>query len=335
MQPFTYARVNTLQAALAALPGSDSEVPAQILAGGTTLLDLMKLDVMQPNAVVDINPLENTSLGKIEAREDGLHLGALVRMADAAENPDIMRGYPAISQSLALAASAQLRNMATLGGNVLQRTRCPYFRDISYRQCNKRTLGSGCAAMDGYNRMHAVLGVSRDCIATYPGDFAQALIAFDARVEIAGRNGDRSMPFSRLHRLPGDRPDLETNLEPGEIITGFFVPTGPWTRRSAVVKVRDRESYEFAVASATVGLDLQNGIVNSARIALGGVATVPWRAKAAEAALTGQQLDVATVQAAADAAFNEAQPHQYNAFKIALGKQTLVRALGEAAAIEL
>lgn len=335
MQPFTYARVNTLQAALAALPGSDPEVPAQILAGGTTLLDLMKLDVMQPNAVVDINPLENTSLGKIEAREDGLHLGALVRMADAAENPDIMRGYPAISQSLALAASAQLRNMATLGGNVLQRTRCPYFRDISYRQCNKRTLGSGCAAMDGYNRMHAVIGVSRDCIATYPGDFAQALIAFDARVEIAGRNGDRSMPFSRLHRLPGDRPDLETNLEPGEIITGFFVPTGPWTRRSAVVKVRDRESYEFAVASATVGLDLQNGTVNSARIALGGVATVPWRAKTAEAALAGQQLDVATVQAAADAAFNEAQPHQYNAFKIALGKQTLVRALGEAAAIEL
>src|SRR6185312_8219706 len=192
---------------------------------------------------------EKTPLGKIEAREDGLHLGALVRMADAADNPDILRDYPAISQSLALAASAQLRNMATLGDNVLQRTRCPYFRDISYRQCNKRTLGSGCAAMDGYNRMHAVLGVSRDCIATYPGDFAQALIAFDARVEIAGRNGDRSMPFARLHRLPGDRPDLENNLEPGEVITGFFVPSGPWTRRSAVVKVRDRESYEFAVAS--------------------------------------------------------------------------------------
>lgn len=335
MQPFTYARVNTLQAALAALPGTDPEVPAQILAGGTTLLDLMKLDVMQPAAIVDINPLENTSLGKIEAREDGLHMGALVRMADAAENPDILRDYPAISQSLALAASAQLRNMATLGGNVLQRTRCPYFRDTSYRQCNKRTLGSGCAAMDGYNRMHAVLGVSRDCIATYPGDFAQALIAFDARVEIAGRNGDRSMPFSRLHRLPGDRPDLETNLEPGEVITGFFVPTGPWTHRSTVVKVRDRESYEFAVASATVGLDLQNGMVNSARIALGGVATVPWRAKAAEAALAGQPLDIATMQAAADAAFNEAQPHQYNAFKISLGKQTLVRALGEAALIQL
>lgn len=335
MQPFTYARVNSLQTALAALPGSDPDAPAQILAGGTTLLDLMKLEVMQPGAVVDISPLANTSLGKIEAREDGLHLGALVRMADAADNPDILRDYPAVSQSLALAASAQLRNMATLGGNVLQRTRCPYFRDISYRQCNKRTLGSGCAAMDGYNRMHAVLGVSRDCIATYPGDFAQALIAFDARVEIAGRNGDRSMLFARLHRLPGDRPDLETNLEPGEVITGFFVPAGPWTHRSAVVKVRDRESYEFAVASATVGVDLQNGTINSARIALGGVATVPWRAKAAEAALAGQQLDTATMHAAADAAFSEAQPHQYNAFKIALGKQTLIRALGEVALIQL
>lgn len=333
MQPFNYARVNTLQAALAALPESNTDMETQFLAGGTTLLDLMKLEVMRPDAIIDINLLEKTPLGKIEAREDGLHLGALVRMADAAENPDIQRTYPAISQSLVLAASPQLRNMATLGGNVLQRTRCPYFRDVSYSQCNKRNLGSGCAAMDGYNRMHAVLGVSNDCIATYPGDFAQALIAFDARVEIANRNGDRSMPFARLHRLPGDRPDLETNLEPGDVITGFFVPAGPWTRRSTVVKVRDRESYEFAVASATVGLDLQNGKVRAARIALGGVATVPWRAQQAEAVLIGNGLDAATMQAAADAAFSSAQPHQYNAFKIALGKQTLVRALSEAAAI--
>jgi xanthine dehydrogenase YagS FAD-binding subunit len=334
MQPFNYARVNTLKAARAAVAGSSPDASAQFLAGGTTLLDLMKLEVLQPHTVIDINPLQDT-LGKIEAREDGLHLGALVRMADAAENPDVLRSYPAISQSLALAASAQLRNMATLGGNVLQRTRCPYFRDVSYSQCNKRNLGSGCAAMDGYNRMHAVLGVSSECIAAYPGDFAQALIAFDARVEIAGRHGDRSMPFARLHRLPGDRPDLETNIEPGEVITGFFVPAGAWTRRSVVVKVRDRESYEFAVTSATVGLDLQDGTVRSARIALGGVATVPWRAQQAESVLAGQRLDTTAMRAGADAAFTDARPHHDNAFKIALGKQTLIRALTQAAAIKI
>jgi xanthine dehydrogenase YagS FAD-binding subunit len=334
MQSFAYERADSVQAAQTATQDAGPD-KVQLLAGGTTLLDLMKLNVLQPHAVIDINPITDAALGQIEAGQDGLRLGALVRMAEAAENSDVLRDYPAISQSLALAASAQLRNMATLGGNVLQRTRCPYFRDISYRECNKRSPGSGCAAMDGYNRMHAVLGVSDQCIATYPGDFAQALIAFDARVEIAGRDGPRSMPFARLHRLPGDRPDLETNLEPGEIITSFFVPAGPWTQRSLVVKVRNRESYEFAVTSATVGLDMDKDIVRSARIALAGVATVPWRAREAEAALAGQRFDAETMRAAAEAAFANAQPHRDNAFKIALGKETLMRALQQAAAIEI
>jgi xanthine dehydrogenase YagS FAD-binding subunit len=330
MRPFSFQHANTLQSAQAAIQAS---AQAQFLAGGTTLVDLMKLDVMQPETLVDINPLGATALGKIEANEDGLRLGALVRMAEAADHPIVRRDYPAVSQTLSLAASAQLRNMASLGGNVLQRTRCAYFRDISYTQCNKRNPGSGCAARDGFNRVHAILGTSQHCIASYPGDFAQALIAFDARVEIASLDGTRSILFSRLHRRPGARPDLETNLEPGEIITAFYIPAGAWTRRSAFVKVRDRESYEFALASAVVGLDFDGDKVRNIRIALGGVATVPWRATAAETALLGQKLTRDRLQAAADAAFEEAQTYQYNRFKVALGKQTLIRAIDQVAAM--
>ncbi len=331
MRPFSFQHANTIESAQAAAIQASAQ--AQFLAGGTTLVDLMKLEVMQPETLIDINPLETTALGGIEANEDGLRLGALVRMADAADHPIVRRDYPAISQSLLLAASAQLRNMASLGGNVLQRTRCSYFRDVSYKECNKRSPGSGCAALDGFNRAHAVLGVSPHCIASYPGDFAQALIAFDARVEIAGQNGARSIPFNRLHRRPGDRPDLETNLEPGEIITAFYIPAGAWTRRSAFVKVRDRESYEFALASAAVGLDFADDKVRTIRIALGGVATVPWRANAAEAALVGERLTRDRLQSAADAAFAEAETHQYNRFKVALGKQTLMRAIDQVAAM--
>ena len=215
--------------------------------------------------------------------------------------------YPVIAQSLQLAASQQIRNMASLGGNVLQRTRCTYFRDVSYAACNKRNPGSGCAAIDGFNRSHAVLGVSDHCIATYAGDFAQALIALDATVEIAGPKGARTIPFAALHRKPGDTPDIETTLQPGEMIASFMVPAAPWTRRSLYLKVRDRESYEFALASAAVALDLQNGDVRNARIALGGVATVPWRAKEAEAALRGKPVTAEMRGAAAEAAFAGAQ----------------------------
>jgi xanthine dehydrogenase YagS FAD-binding subunit len=294
----------------------------------------MKLDVLRPQRVVDINPLQQR-YGQIEASAEGLHLGALVRMAEAAEHPALLRDYPVIAQSLRLAASQQLRNMATLGGNVLQRTRCTYFRDPSYRACNKRAPGSGCAAVAGVNRKHAVLGVSEHCLATYAGDFAQALVALGATVHVSGAEGERRLPFDRLHRLPADRPELETTLAPGELITGFFVPSGGWTRRSLYLKVRDREAYEFALASAAVALELEAGEVREARIGLGGVATIPWRAREAEQVLKGKPISEASAQAAAAAAFAGAQTQAQNAYKPELARRTLVRALLAAASLEV
>jgi xanthine dehydrogenase YagS FAD-binding subunit len=339
MRPFLYERAAnpvaaSKSAAKAAAAGPEPE--AQYLAGGTTLLDLMKLDVMRPEIVIDINPLESTSsYGRIDLDERGLRLGALVRMADAAGHPGIQERYPVITQSLKLAASQQIRNMASLGGNVLQRTRCPYFRDVSYASCNKRDPGSGCAALSGFNRDHAILGISDACIAAYPGDFGQALVALDAAVELAGPGGGRTIPFAALHRKPGDTPHKETTLRPGELIASFNIPAAPWTRRSVYLKVRDRESYEFALASAAVALDQRDGIVREARIALGGVATVPWRSQEAEAVLRGKSIDEQSLTAAAEAAFADAKGHGHNDFKIALGKRTLTRALQQAADLEI
>jgi xanthine dehydrogenase YagS FAD-binding subunit len=326
MRPFTYARANDAAEAVKA--------GGTFLAGGTTLLDLMKLDVMRPARIVDINDLAR-ELGAIEYGPQGLRLGALAHMAEAARHPDIAREFPVIAQSLTLAASAQLRNMATLGGNVLQRTRCTYFRDTSWSRCNKREPGSGCAARDGINRKHAVLGTSPNCIATYAGDFAQSLIALDASVELAGPSGARRMPFADLHVEPGDDPSVETVLRPGELITAFTVPALPFARRSLYLKIRDRQSYEFALASAAVALDLDGGLVREARIALGGVATRPWRARQAEAALRGKTLDESSARAAAEAAFAGAMTHGGNDYKPELGKRTLVRALLEAKALEI
>jgi xanthine dehydrogenase YagS FAD-binding subunit len=339
MRAFAYEPVTTTAAALhAAARGrgpSNLQSLVHFLAGGTTLIDLMKLDVMRPATVVDISPLEASELGRIELSGRGLRLGALVRMAQAAHHPQINREFPVVAQSLQLAASPQLRNMASLGGNVLQRTRCPYFRDVTYSECNKRNPGSGCAALEGFNRSHAVLGVSDNCIATYPGDFAQALVALDASAEIAGPRGTRSIPFAALHRRPGDAPDMETTLQPGELIMSFFIPSGPWTRRSLYRKVRDRKSYEFALASAAVALALDNGIVRDARIALGGVATVPWRAVAAEAVLKRKTFTDETAKAAVEAAFAGTKARRHNAFKIELGKRTLRQALDQAVAMEI
>jgi xanthine dehydrogenase YagS FAD-binding subunit len=331
MRAFVYERATTQAEAADAAAAQGG---AHYLAGGTTLFDLMKLDVTQPAVVVDINPLESVH-GAIEVGKNGLRLGALVRMADAADHPEIRRQYPIIAQTLNLAASPQIRNMASLGGNVLQRTRCTYFRDTSYSACNKRNPGAGCAALAGFNRSHAVLGTSDRCIATYPGDFAQALIALDAAVEIEGPGGVRSIPFATLHRRPGDTPDQETTLRPNELIVSFLVPAAPWTRRSLYLKVRDRQSYEFALASAAVALDAQNGTVRGARIALGGVATVPWRATEAEAALRGKPIDDRSIMIAADAAFAGAKGYGHNDFKIALGKRTLRRALRQVADLEV
>jgi xanthine dehydrogenase YagS FAD-binding subunit len=339
MRPFVYEPVTTplgaLQAAAHGHGPSNLQSEIHFLAGGTTLIDLMKLDVMRPSVLVDINALAATELGRIDATDRGLRLGALVRMAEAADHPEINRAFPVIAQALKLGASQQLRNMASLGGNVLQRTRCPYFRDVSYADCNKRNPGSGCAALDGFNRSHAVLGGGDNCIATYPGDFAQAMVALDASVEIIAARGTRNIPFAALHRRPGDAPDIETTLQPGEMIGSFFVPPGPWTRRSLYLKVRDRQSYEFALASAAVALDLDNGLVRGARIALGGVATVPWRAAAAEAALRGKPVNNEAKKAAAEAAFAGARPAAHNAFKIELGKRTLMQALEQTAAMEI
>jgi xanthine dehydrogenase YagS FAD-binding subunit len=334
MRPFSFERMHTVSTAIQATGRAGAQASA-FLAGGTTLLDLMKLDVMRPEVVIDINALADSSLGVIEYSGEGLRLGALVRMADAAQHPDVRRDYPVIAQSLKLAASAQLRNMASLAGNVLQRPRCTYFRDVSYAACNKRNPGSGCAAMDGFNRSHAVLGTSDHCIATYPGDFAQALMALDAAVEIMGPGGIRAERFALLHRRPGDTPDVETTLWPGEMITSFTIPATGWTRRSLFLKVRDRESYEFALASAAVALDVRGDTVRDARIALGGVATVPWRAKSAEEILRDKPFNDEIAKEAAEAAFAEARGRKHNAFKIELGKRTLVHALKRTAALRI
>jgi xanthine dehydrogenase YagS FAD-binding subunit len=333
MRSFQYERAADWRSAINAFQQTEG---SNYVSGGTTLIDLMKLDVMRPSHVIDISPLvADTSLSTIEAGANSLRLGAFASMAQAADHPDVIANYPVIAQSLQLAASAQIRNMALLGGNVLQRTRCTYFRDTSYSNCNKRNPGSGCAALDGINRSHAVLGTSENCIASYPGDFAQALTALDAQVEIMGKNGARKISFTKLHVQPGDTPNVENTLLPGELITGFTIAAAPWTRRSVYLKIRDRQSYEFALASAAVALDLDNGTIRSARIALGGVATTPWRAYEAEAALAGQPLDDITLNTAADTAFAQAKPHKHNAFKITLGKRALVRALHQAAALEI
>jgi xanthine dehydrogenase YagS FAD-binding subunit len=339
MRAFVYDRASSeataIRAAsmLAELPSAQGREQVEYLAGGTTLIDLMKLDVMRPAKVVDLGALAGTHDG-ISVSPGGVRLGAMVKMAVAADHPEIVKTYPVISQSLRLAASAQLRNMATLGGNVLQRTRCPYFRDTSWTACNKRDPGSGCAAMDGINRQHAILGASRDCIATYPGDFAQSLIVLDASVTVAGSSGVRTIPFAALHRLPGATPNVETVLAPGDLITGFDLPAGPWTRRSLYLKIRDRQSYEFALASAAVAIDMVGPKVREARIALGGVATIPWRSREAEDVLAGETLTERVAEAAARAAFADARPRVHNAFKIALGQSTLVRALLQAADLE-
>jgi xanthine dehydrogenase YagS FAD-binding subunit len=337
MRPFTYERAETPARALELFRhealGTAGEQP-QFLAGGTLLVDLMKLGTVRPATLVDINGLA-AHYGAITNGPEGLELGALVSMAQAAAHEDVMGEYPVLAQSLLLAASAQLRNMATLGGNVLQRTRCSYFRDPSYRSCNKLEPGSGCAALEGNNRMHAVLGVSEHCIASYPGDFAQALVALDASVDVLGPAGVRTLRVSDLHRPPGDTPHLETVLEPGELLTRFRIPKGPWTRRSLYLKLRDRESYEFAVASAAVALHLTDGIVQTARVALGGVATRPWRAYAAEDTLRGRRLDEKSAEDAAEDAFAGAVTHGDNDLKPEIGRRTLARALLEAARMEI
>ncbi len=326
MHPFTYAKAETVDDAVKLIAGGASAGRhPRFLAGGTTLVDLMKLHVEMPDQLIDITGV--TELATYDAtgsRE--LVLGALARMSDVADDPVVRADYPALSEALWKAASQQLRNMATIGGNLLQRTRCAYFRETQY-PCNKREPGSGCSAIDGINRGHAILGVSDACIAVYPSDLAVALAAFDAVVDVVGPNGRRSIPFLELHRLPGTTPHLETHLASDELITRVRVPVTRAGKASTYQKIRDRESYAFALTSAAVALTFDDDRVAEARIALGGVATVSWRAKAAEQSLVGQPLTEATARRAGELAFEGAKTSCQNAFKVPLGIQTVIESL--------
>jgi xanthine dehydrogenase YagS FAD-binding subunit len=288
------------------------------------MVDLMRGDLAGPQRLVDIGHLHG--LSAIDVSGSTLRLGALVRMADAAEDPVLRRDYPALTESLQLAASQQLRNAATLGGNILQRTRCPYFRD-GVSACNKRVPGAGCTALDGEDREMALFGTSDKCIATYPGDWGTALAAFDTSVEIRSAAGQRTVPFAKFHTAYGDDPAVETVLKPGEIVTAILVQPTKAGRKSTYLKVRDRQSYAYAVVSAAVALEMDGDTVSSARVALGGVASKPWRAPTAEAALIGRKLTPETAMQAGEAAFEGAVPRRHNAFKVQLGQRAVVRAL--------
>lgn len=332
MIDFEYVRATDLPSALQA----GTAPSTRFIAGGTNLVDLMKLDVERPMHLVDINGIARSdpSLATIgELPGGGLRIGALARMRDVAWDRRVRERYPVVSQALLLAASGQLRNMASIGGNVLQRTRCPYFRDTAM-PCNKREPGSGCSAITGINRTEAILGTSPHCIATYPGDLGVALVALDATVHLrsSGAKAGRAVQFARLHVLPGAHPERETVLRPGELITAIELPPVAAARRSMYLKVRDRASYAFALASAAVALDLNGGTIRDARIGLGGVATKPWRSHEAERVLIGRPATEASFRAAANAALAEARPHHDNAFKVELAKRTLVRALTEVSA---
>jgi xanthine dehydrogenase YagS FAD-binding subunit len=318
MRAFNFAQATTVDEAVAG-GGAGSAY----LAGGTTLVDLMKLDVLAPGRVVDINRLP---LRGVQLDRRGLRIGALERMSAVATDRRVVGQYPAVAQALLASASPQIRNMASIGGNLLQRTRCGYFRDTA-TTCNRREPGSGCPAIEGENRTHAVLGTSDHCVATHPSDLAVALVAFDALVELTGRDGSRSVPLADFYRLPGDTPQVETELRPGELITGVTLPQAAAAQRSAYLKVRDRRSYEFALASAAVGVQLRGGVIQQVRVAVGGVATRPWRLPVVERALIGRPLREDVLTAAAAHATDGARPLAHNRFKVALVQRTVVRAL--------
>lgn len=327
MRPFSYDRALSMDETLAALGQASRPT---LLAGGTTLLDLMKLDVMTPERLLDITGLADQApdLGEVVATADGgVRIGALARMSDVAEHPLIREQYPVISQALLKGASAQLRNMATMGGNLLQRTRCVYFRDATMPACNKRAPGSGCGARQGVHRLNAVLGGSEACIATHPSDVAVALVALDAVIHLTSSAGEREIVAHDFFLLPGDTPERETALLPDELITAISVPPLPAGTGSHYLKVRDRESYEFALASAAVAVAVENGTIAFARMALGGVATRPWRVPDAEALLIGAPPSREQFAAAAKLMLHGASPLPQNEFKVELARRTLVRAM--------
>lgn len=322
MKLFAYTRATEQDAAVNTVLRNQS---AKFIGGGTNLLDLMKENVEQPNQLVDINLLPLT---KIEVTRNGVRIGALARNSDVAYNAIIQERYPLLAQALLAGASPQLRNMATVGGNLMQRTRCYYFYDTAM-PCNKREPGSGCAAIEGFNRIHAILGASEQCIATHPSDMCVALAALDAVVTVQGAKGDRQIPITEFHRLPGDTPQIDTVLQHGELITAVDLPNLPFVKRSHYLKVRDRASYAFALVSVATALDIENGTIRAARVALGGVAHKPWRALAAEKMLVGAKVNQETFRAAAEATVKEAKPQKHNKFKVEMAKRAIVRSLTE------
>jgi len=322
--PFEFSKARDEESALTA-----AATGARYIAGGTTLVDLMRETVERPSAVVDINALPYRD---IDLQPSKLRVGALVRMSDLAAHPGVRQQFPVIAQALELSASAQIRNMASIGGNLMQRPRCLYFRDVS-AACNRRTPGTGCAAIGGRNRTHAILGTSDSCVATHPSDLAVALVALDAMVITRDRDGEKSIRAAQFFRQPGTTPDQEHDLRPGALITAVEVPVVPESRRSGYLKVRDRESFEFALASAAVAMDVAAGTVRAARVAVGGVGTVPWRLPAVEQALTNRPAGADLWRSAAAHAADDAKPLAENGFKVELIKRTVERQLATVAGL--
>jgi xanthine dehydrogenase YagS FAD-binding subunit len=322
---FEYQRATDVADAVRRM-GADSH--ARFIAGGTNLLDLMKENVERPSRLIDISRLPLRDIE--ETADGGLRIGALVPNSDLAYHPRVIQRYPLLASALLAGASAQLRNMASVGGNLLQRTRCLYFYDTA-TPCNKREPGSGCSAIDGMNRNLAILGTSDSCIATHPSDMCVALAALEARVHLTGPVGDRILPFADFHRLPGDNPQRDSNLEPGEIITWVALPASHFATNYSYLKIRDRLSYAFALVSVAAALELDGSQIKDARLALGGVAPKPWRIPAAEAALRGQTANETSFAHAADLLLQGAKRYSHNGFKIELARRTIVRALAQAA----
>jgi xanthine dehydrogenase YagS FAD-binding subunit len=328
MRNFAYARASST---LDALHLISTMARAKFLGGGTNLVDLMRENIEQPDAVIDVTRISPSGIQ--ESENGGVSIGAAVRNSDVAANRSIRERYPVLAQAILLGASGQIRNMATVGGNIMQRTRCYYFYDETSR-CNKRTPGAGCDAIHGFNRIHAILGTSEQCIATHPSDMCVALAALDATVRVAGPDGERGIPMTMFHRLPGDTPQIETQLQPNELIIAVDLPALACARRSLYRKVRDRASYAFALVSVAAALDIDNGVIREARIALGGVAAKPWRAHAAENVLTGARASFETFRRAAEAEMAEATGFRDNAFKIELARRTIAGVLSELAGKE-
>lgn len=324
MNQFDYVRVNSADAAISAF---GKKTGAMFLAGGTNLIDLMKSGVTSPNRLIDINGLP---LQEIAETSDVLRIGALAKNTDVAEHPLVKKHFPLLAQALNAGASPQLRNMATVGGNMMQRTRCSYFYDTSM-PCNKRNPGSGCGAIDGINRMHAIFGASDQCIAVHPSDMCIALVALDAKVTIAGAKGLRTIPFADFHRLPGNTPDKDNNLQKGELIVAIEIPFNKFSDHSYYLKIRDRASYAFALVSVGAALQMDGNVIKDARLAMGGVAHKPWRMHEAEQALKGQPATETTFQKAAAIAMKGAKGQGHNDFKLTLAPNTIVETLKHAA----